>query len=300
MNGLKEILPFYESIKTIWRKWIFVLTLVTCFVIIYVKYIYNFIHDLSFYYIEYWSPIIFICLFLIVWLILTQRIFFRDGWKILIWIGCWLALTLSFPFYIYPSYLVESLIDLPFIIYWGSALAGIISWIMMRCLKIRFFRDKRIIIVFAISSQDNTSESMIRESIEHTIANIENRFPNIKIVVPPFGYINKVNKCKRYIERSITQADAIIYAQIMPGNEDGNLGYIYTGFMSMVNSRRHRNFNGLNNAFLDDILSRQFSAKQWNSFNISHNTVFPFFVLHIFHLLPMFIIHNGQLYSQYT
>ena len=142
----------------------------------------------------------------------------------------------------------------------------------MRCLKIRFFRDKRIIIVFAISSQENTSESMIRESIEHTIANIENRFPNIKIVVPPFGYIDKVNKCKRYIKRSITQADAMIYAQIMPGNEDGNLGYIYTGFMSIVNSRRHENFNGLSNTFLDDILSRQFSAKKWNSFNISHNT----------------------------
>lgn len=142
----------------------------------------------------------------------------------------------------------------------------------MRCVKIRFFRDERIIIVFAISSQVNTSESMIRESIEHTIANIENRFPSIKIVVPPFGYIDKVNKCERYIKRCVTQADAMIYAQIMPGNEDGNLGYIYTSFMSVINSNRHKNFNGYSNAFLGDVLSKQFSAKDWNSFNISHNT----------------------------
>lgn len=272
MNELKEILPFYESIITIWRKGICALTLITCFVIIYVQQIYDKLQVLSFYYIEYWSPIIFICLFLIVWLILTQRIFFRDGWRVLVWIGCWFALTLSFPFYIYPFHIAESLIDLPFIIYWGSAIVGIISWVIIRCVKVRFFRDERIIIVFAISSQVNTSESMIRESIEHTIVNIENRFPSIKIVIPPFGYIDKVNKCERYIKRSITQADAMIYAQIIPGNEDGNLGYIYTSFMSVINSNRHKNFNGSSNAFLGDVLSKQFSAKEWNSFNISHNT----------------------------
>lgn len=119
MNGLNEILPFYESIKTIWRKWTCAFVFITCFIIIYVQHIYDMFQELSFYYIEYWSPIIFICLFLIVWLILSQRIFFRDGWKVLIWIGCWLTLTLSFPLYIYPFRIAESLIDLPFIIYWG-------------------------------------------------------------------------------------------------------------------------------------------------------------------------------------
>ena len=90
--------------KTIWRKWTCAFAFITCFIIIYVQHIYDMFQELSFYYIEYWSPIIFICLFLIVWLILSQRIFFRDGWKVLIWIGCWLTLTLSFPLYISFSY----------------------------------------------------------------------------------------------------------------------------------------------------------------------------------------------------
>jgi hypothetical protein len=42
--------------------------------------------------------------------------------------------------------------------------------------------------------------------------------------------------------------------------------------MSVINCNRHKNFNGSNNAFLDDVLSKQFSAKNWNSFNTSRNT----------------------------
>lgn len=272
MIQLQEILPFLKDIKTVWRKWICILTLNIYSVLFYAQYIYDKVKELSFYYIEYWCIAVFICLSTFIWLVLTRRIFFRDGWKILIWFGAWLVLTSSFPIYLYPFYIANSLIDLPFLIYWGTVIVGVISWFTIRFIKLKFFRDKRIIIVFAISSHVDTSESIIRETINHTIDNIENRFPHIKIIVPPFGYINRPKKCEKYIKRWITQADAMIFAQIIQGEEDGNLGYIYTGFMSVINCNRHKNFNCSNNAFLDDVLSKQFSAKNWNSFNTSRNT----------------------------
>lgn len=272
MNKPKDILSFFEDISIIWRKKRCILTIITCFLIFYSQYIYDKVQSLSFYYIEYWGVAILICLFVFIWMILTQRIFFRDGWRILIWLGVWLVLTSSFPLYIYPSYITNSLIDLPFIVYWGSTIVGMILWFIIRCLKIKYFRDERMVIVFAISSKVDTSESMIRESIDRTIINIEDRFPSIKIVVPPFGYIDKSKKCEKYIKRRVTQADAMIFAQIIQGEEDGKLGYIYTGFMSVINSNRHKNLNGSNNTYLDDVLSKQHSAKDWNSFNISPNT----------------------------
>lgn len=259
------------GLHTMWRHKLCGILLAISTGILYFKYAFTPLEEISFYYIEYWLWIILVLFVIFIWGVLTHRIFFRDGWKILVWFFVWLIITSTFPLCIYTLWIKNTELDLPYILLWGSIITAICSYYIILLIKHRLFRDDRIIIVFAISSNVQVSESMIRESIESTICDIESSFPSIKIIVPPFGYVNRVTKCEKYITRRFTQADALIFAKIMPGIEDGNIGYIYTGFTSVVNNKRHKNLNIANNTFLDKVLHSHSIEKEWNTFNISKN-----------------------------
>lgn len=85
----------------------------------------------------------------------------------------------------------------------------------------------------------------------------------------PFGFKNKIVDYEDYIRRKITQADALIYAQVIDGQDDGNLGYVFTKFTSRINDSRHFNLTKQNNSFLNRLLDQQLKYKEWNNINNS-------------------------------
>lgn len=268
IGEIKELPSLLREYKSIWRTRSFIVCIIIAEVIIY-QYIYNKIKSLNFHYIEFWLPAIFILFTYAIWLIASQRLFFRDSWKILCRGTIYIAGVSLFPLWIYPNYLQTSAYNIPYIHIWGTIIIALVLWLILKQVKHKFFQDTRLIIAFTVTCDKSNIENRIRESIDHTILNIENKFDSIKIIVPPFGFKPKLKDCERYIKRHITQADALIYARLMDGTEDGNLGYIFTEFTSRVNENRHANLNSHNNSFLNNILEQQRLSKEWNTVNIS-------------------------------
>jgi hypothetical protein len=269
IGEIKELPSLLREYKSIWRTKLFIICIIIAELIIYRACIYSEIKELNFHYIEFWLPAIFILFTYAIWLIVSQRLFFRDSWKVLCWGTIYIVGVSLFPLWIYPNYLQTSTYNIPYIHIWGAIIIALVLWFILKQVKHKFFQDTRLIIAFTVTCDKSNIENRIRESIDHTILNIENKFDSIKIIVPPFGFKPKLKDCERYIKRHITQADALIYARLMDGTEDGNLGYIFTEFTSRVNENRHANLNSHNNSFLNTILEQQRLSKEWNTVNIS-------------------------------
>lgn len=268
LTDAKDTLSLLQELQNIWRKKAFIFIIVIIEFVSYIKFAYKWIKTINFYHIEIWLLILLILFTYIAWLIVSKRLFFRDSWRIFYWVTPYLVLSAIFPLYIYPNK-IKGNINIPYINIWGSIIIALILLFIFHIIKKRLFQDRRLIIVFTVTCNKNNIENKVRDSINHTILNIENQFEQIKIIVPPFGFKQSLRDCERYIKRPITQADGLIYAQLMDGNEDGNLGYIFTKFTSRINEQRHINFNRKNNVFLNNILEKQRISKEWNSFNIS-------------------------------
>lgn len=264
IGDIKELPSLLREYKNIWRTRLFIVCIIIAEIIIYRTYIYSEIKKLNFHYMEFWLLTTFILFTYIIWLIASQRLFFRDSWKVLCWGAIYIVGVSLFPLWIYTNYLKATTYDIAYIQIWGALIIALVLWLVLKQLKHKFFQDTRLIIAFAVTCDKNNIENRIRESIDHTILNIENKFDGIKIIVPPFGFKPKLKDCERYIKRRITQADALIYARLMDGTEDGNLGYIFTEFTSRVNENRHANLNSHNNSFLNNILEQQRLSKEWN------------------------------------
>lgn len=269
IGEIKELPSLLREYKSIWRTRLFIICITILELIIYRTSIYSEIKKLNFHYIEFWLPAIFTIFTYAIWLIASQRLFFRDSWKILYWGAIYIVGVSLFPLWIYPNYLKTSAYNIPYIYIWGTFILVLVLLFILNQIKHRFFQDNRLIVAFTVTCDKSNIENRIRESIDHTILNIENKFDGIKIIVPPFGFKSKLKDCEHYIKRRITQADALIYARLMDGTEDGNLGYIFTEFTSRVNENRHANLNSRNNLFLNKILELQRLSKEWNTVNIS-------------------------------
>ncbi len=238
--------------------------------------IYAFIHfrnieGLELFYVEYWCCLLlFIVITYAVWLIWSRRLFFRDKWRVLYWIVGYNIVLIVFPILLYPK--IHLIAQIPYSRIAGTVVWGFFWFYVCKYIKAKWFVNNKLIVVFAIASETNIAERKIRDSIKNAIMSIESDFEDIEIVVPPFGYKNKVQSYERYIKRGVTQADALIYAQVIDGQDDGNLGYVFTKFTSRINEKRHKNLNSTNNKVMNEILELQ-GYQEWNNINSNQNEV---------------------------
>jgi hypothetical protein len=268
--SIKDIPAIIREYKQIGNTKTGLICLVIAACICYKYFIYNTLKETGFWpYDELWIVVLISFIIFIAWLIYSKRLFFRDNWYVLFWLAGLLLITLSFPVYIYPRYIRESIVDLPHIALWGTVIVAIVVWIVMKIIRRYCFRGGKLIVAFVVNPDGVNAEAKIRHSIKQTIADIEDEFPDIKIVVPSFGFKTKIKDCEKYIKNPFMQADALIYAKLTEGMEDGGLGYVFTKFTSRVNENRHSNFNAKSNQVLDGILEQQRTSKEWNNLNTS-------------------------------
>lgn len=225
------------------------------------------ISDCSFYYIEYWGFLLIGLVTYFSWACLTHRWFFRDGWKVLVWLLAWLVCSSIFPLFLLPFIQSKEIFMLPYVGVWGTILwSGFIFAILClgrwACLK-----DDRLCVVFIVNVDDHKLYNIVGDAIHQTVGAIEYEFNKLHIVLPPLGFKKNEKECLKYINSSFMQADALIFAKVIKGDQDGNLGYVFTEFLSMVNGKRHKEKN-----FQDNILNRllrvNVDGKIWNNYDL--------------------------------
>lgn len=225
------------------------------------------ISDFSFYYIEYWGFLLIGVVTYFTWACLTHRWFFRDGWKVLVWLLAWLTCTSIFPLFLLPFLQSKEILMLPYVGVWGTILwSGFVFAILCLCRRL-CLKDDKLCVVFIVNVDDHKLYNIVGDAIHQTVGAIEYEFNKLHIVLPPLGFKKNENECLKYINSSFMQADALIFAKVIKGNQDGDLGYVFTEFVSLVNKKRHKEKN-----FQDNILNRllrvNIDGKTWNNYDL--------------------------------
>ena len=225
------------------------------------------ISDFSFYYIEYWGFLLLGLVTYFSWACLTHRWFFRDGWKVLVWLLAWLVCSSIFPLFLLPFIQSKEIFMLTYVGVWGTILwSGFIFAILClgrgACLK-----DDRLCVVFIVNVDDHKLYNIVGDAIHQTVGAIEYKFNKLHIVLPPLGFKKNEKECLKYINSSFMQADALIFAKVIKGDQDGNLGYVFTEFLSMVNGKRHKEKNFQDN-ILNRLLRMNIEDKTWNNYDL--------------------------------
>ena len=186
-------------------------------------------------YIAIWCVFLFVTTFLL-WTIQTKRWFQRTGYIILICYLSIIGIGLFVYFYAYPKLIAGTKIDWPFIQYWGTSLIVALSCVVLYYCY--FYTGKRddLWIVFLVSNR-SSHEHDIKKSLEEARNQIEQITQNIHIVIPPFGIVNGISQCERYINGHFNQADAVIFAGMTDSSEGSEFGYKFTRFTSRISKR---------------------------------------------------------------
>ena len=97
IGEIKELPTLLREYKSIWRTKLLIICITILELTIYRFSVYSEIKELNFHYIEFWLPAIFILITYVVWLIASQRLFFRDSWKVLCWGAIYIVGVSLFP-----------------------------------------------------------------------------------------------------------------------------------------------------------------------------------------------------------
>lgn len=122
---------------------------------------------------------------------------------------------------------------------------------------------------------------------------------DIKIIIPPFGIVDSIKGCERYINGCFCQADAVIYTEML--ESDDAFGYKFTNFTSRMNNHRlpKKREDGID---VNIILSEASKTKDWNTLNSKDNSIATKeFIAE--NLVQLLLIYVGCIYlykRQYT
>ena len=152
---------------------------------------------LSFYYIEYWGILLIGGVTYFGWACLTHRWFFRDGWKVLVWLLAWLICTSIFPLFLIPFLQSKEILILPYIGVWGTIIwSGFIFTILSLCRKV-CLKDDKLCVVFIVNVDDHKLYNIVGDAIHQTVGAIEYEFNKLHIVLPPLGFKKNEKECRR-------------------------------------------------------------------------------------------------------
>lgn len=203
----------------------------------------------------------------IIWLISTKRLLFRSSALVLFWLVLACITSLSFWFYIYPRKIQSTQYDLPFVQIWGCAFVFVFFVFLGLFIDNSFIKGKQLFIVFAVDNKSIAIVSRIKNSINLARKTILKDDPDLKIEVLPFGILDDISKCDKFIKRPYTRADAIIFASVI---DDGN-EYAFVDFSSRINERRFSKEERANNNVPQQALSAYNTSKTWNFINSAND-----------------------------
>ena len=207
---------------------------------------------------------------IVIWLVSSKRVLFRSAGLVMMWLSLASSAVLAFYFLVYPRVISYSSVDFPFIRVWGSVIVFIFILFVGLVLDCFVFKDRKLLIVFAVNNESIAVERTIRSSIEPVVDRIKDRDERVRLVVLPFGVIKSLRSSIRYIKQPLTRADAIVFASVIDGSDGNPAEYVFTGFSSRINENRFIRYEQ-KNTMHNDVLEVHYHYKQWNFLNSAND-----------------------------
>ena len=202
----------------------------------------------------------------IIWLLSTKRLLFRNSTLAIVWFLLAFIASSFFWFYIYPQKILSTQYDLSFVQVWGTFFVFVVIVVLGLLVDNLILKGKGLFIVFAVDNKNVEIVSRIKTSINYAKNNILKNDSDLKIEVLPFGILEDIKKCERFIKRPYTRADAIVFASVIDDGDE----YAFVDFSSRINERRFsREERG--NKVPEQALSAYNIGKTWNFINAAND-----------------------------
>lgn len=207
---------------------------------------------------------------IVVWLLTSKRVLFRNNLLATLVFIVATTSTLWFYYRIYPIHIANKSVSLPYIQYWGALLL-FLAVVLLGLFVYRIIpKGKNLFIVFAVASGSVTLESKLKESIKSILNDIEDEVNSVRLELIPFGVIKNIKAAGRFIKRSYTSADAIIFATVIEETEGTHVEYLFDKFSSRINERRFPE-NEVKNRIDIGVVTAQNRSKTWNYINAAND-----------------------------
>ena len=137
----------------------------------------------------------------IIWLLSTKRLLFRNSTLAIVWLLLAIIASSFFWFYIYPQKILSTQYDLSFVQVWGTFFVFVVIVVLGLLVDNLLLKGKGLFIVFAVDNKNVEIVSRIKTSINYAKNNILKNDSDLKIEVLPFGILEDIKKCERFIKR---------------------------------------------------------------------------------------------------
>lgn len=190
------------------------------------------ISSLNFYYLQWWFLPVAFFITIFVWSLITVRLYIREGWLLL---ACMLAAgVLSVAnYYMLPMLLPRITQNTLFFVSIGMLVLTVSLILFLMTKKIS--RGKVLLVFFLKNKVSPKVAKSLNALIKSSVENIENRYENVKIVVPPIGMFGNRKKCYRYIANPLTRGDVYVMAEVFDEDDESTTNFVFTQFYSQVN-----------------------------------------------------------------
>ncbi len=110
ISSIKDIPSTIREYKQIGNTKLGLCCIIIAALLCYKYLLYDVIKDSRFLpYDEFWVGALILFIVYMMWLIYSKRLFFRDQWYVLFWIGGFLLITAVYPYFVYPRFIKNSL-----------------------------------------------------------------------------------------------------------------------------------------------------------------------------------------------
>lgn len=222
-----------------------------------------------------------------IWVINTKRWFHRTQYWVLLWILLIILCGTVFAYVVYPIYIENTSYGTEFTRWGGAVIICTLLFLLYYLFDFKFCKRKSLYIIFLISNSSKYEEKILT-TLNTARREIEDASKDIKILIPPFGIVNNITECERFINGRFCQADAVIYTQMI--ESDDEFGYKFTNFSSRMNSHRLplKKEDGID---VNLVLSEASKCSEWNTLNIRRDSIAKkeFIAKNLSHLLLIYV-----------
>lgn len=222
-----------------------------------------------------------------VWIVSTSRLFQRTRYWVLLYLSFILSVGGLYFYVIYPEFIESTAYGTEIVRWGGACIISIFLFAVYYAIDFYCIKKKNLYIVFLVSNT-SSNENLIKPYLDEARREIEETCGDIKIIIPPFGIVDGVRNCERYINRWFCQADAVIYAKMLESDE--GFGFKFKDFTSRMNKHRLPRKRE-ESVDLNVILTEASKCTDWNTLNSPENSIAKkeFIAENLVHLLLIYV-----------
>ena len=207
---------------------------------------------------------------IVLWLFSSKRILFRSVTLVVLLLIMAITITLLFCYKLYPAYFDSRLSFIPYSQYVSSIILFLVTIILGMVLIKYLPNGKKLFVVFAVANGSVSLESKLKGPIRSALNDIEEEVDSVRLELLPFGIITSASGAEHFIKRTLTDADAIVFANVIEETEGNHVEYLFDKFSSRINEHRFPDVE-IKNRIDQGVVETHKRSKTWNYINAAND-----------------------------